>query len=472
MLRRMVPPSRISNRLVASIVIVISSVWLPTADATDASTCGVVDIDRAGWITVEGLKRTEGIRWWIELDDRLLVCGTADAIDRIAIEHSVVDRRLAVDSSHLTLSRGRSQQDLEDLGIRVITSSNGYAIADSTSTSAEPGSRVDRDRRSRASLTPLSRNTIVLRQLANSPPRPEIEAVPEIQTLVDQVNGNRWFDTVVSLASYNRYTHSPDNLNARDWLVTRFQEHPGLIVTTQAFSVGATTAYNVVARLDGTARVDDWVVVGGHYDSISEDPSVAAPGAEDNASGCAGVLETARIFTTTEPRTTMIFICYSGEEQGLHGSEAHVAALAASGDLAKVQAMLNMDMIGYTADADLDCLLETDTFAQSILDPFIDAAGAYTGLRIVTDLFAWGSDHVPYLDAGIPALLTIENDWSQYPDYHRTTDLPANLTIAMAEEILKMNIGALAALTETDPGRLFDDGFESGGTSSWSTIER
>jgi len=320
-------------------------------------------------------------------------------------------------------------------------------------------------------LTPLSRNTVVLRQVANAPPQPDFEFLPEVQTLVDEVNGNRWFGDVVTLASYNRHTHSPDNLNARDWLVTRFQALPDLTVTIPSFSVAGTTAYNVVAKLDGTLAVDDWYVIGGHYDSTSENPSVAAPGAEDNASGCAGVLEMARIFTAHRPRATVLFICYSGEEQGLHGSEAHVADLLTVGDLDKVRAMLDMDMIGYTADADLDCLLETESFAQSLLDPFVDAAAEYTQLRIVTSLFAWGSDHVPYLDAGIPALLTIENDWSQYPDYHRTTDLPANLTIAMAEEILKMNVGALAALTGAEPGWVFSDGFESGGTSSWSIVE-
>ena len=65
--------------------------------------------------------------------------------------------------------------------------------------------------------------------------------------------------------------------------------------------------------------------------------------------------------------------------------------------------------------------------------------------------------------------MTIENDWSQYPDYHSTTDLPANLTIAMAEEIIKMNVGALANLIGAETGRLFSDGFESGSLVAWST---
>ena len=78
--------------------------------------------------------------------------------------------------------------------------------------------------------------------------------------------------------------------------------------------------------MQGRIRPDDRFVVGAHYDSISGNP-FDAPGAEDNASGCAGVLEIARIFAANPPEATIHFVCYAGEEQGLHGSTAHVADL-------------------------------------------------------------------------------------------------------------------------------------------------
>jgi Zn-dependent M28 family amino/carboxypeptidase len=137
--------------------------------------------------------------------------------------------------------------------------------------------------------------------------------------------------------------------------------------------VGGTVAYNVIATLTGTTRPDDWYIVGGHYDSISEAPLTAAPGAEDNASGCAGVLELARVLTAAPPEGTVLFICYAGEEQGLLGSEDHVADLLASGNASKVQAMLDLDMIAYTADGDLDCLLERG-LRQFLVDLPADAA--------------------------------------------------------------------------------------------------
>ncbi len=59
----------------------------------------------------------------------------------------------------------------------------------------------------------------------------------------------------------------------------------------------------------------------GHYDSTSQSTSSAAPGAEDNASGSAGVLELARVVIEAKPNVNVIFITFSGEEQGLVGSE-------------------------------------------------------------------------------------------------------------------------------------------------------
>ena len=166
----------------------------------------------------------------------------------------------------------------------------------------------------------------------------------------------------------------------------------------------------------------------------------------------------------------MLFICYAGEEQGMYGSEDHAGDLVATGDAGKVRAVVNMDMIGYTGDAELDCLLETDAWADDLLQPFVDAAAQVTTLVISTALNAWGSDHVPYLDRGMPALLTIENDWDSYPDYHRTTDLPANITLEMGRQVLRMNVAAVAEMAGVESGLLFRDSFESGDASGWSAV--
>ena len=161
--------------------------------------------------------------------------------------------------------------------------------------------------------------------------------------------------------------------------------------------------------------------------------------------------------------------CYSGEEQGLHGSDDHADAIVAAGDGSKLQSIITMDMIGYTGDADLDVLLETAAAFDSTLDIFEDAAAEFTDLRTVRSLNPFGSDHVPFLNRGLPALLTIENDWDSYPGYHSTTDLPAHISQQMGGGVLQMNAAVLAEQAGAGTtSLLFADGFEDGTTDAWN----
>lgn len=300
---------------------------------------------------------------------------------------------------------------------------------------------------------------------------------PEIQLRVDAVDPDRWFAALSSLASFDRSSYgadpSPGIDQARDWLIGEFGAL-GLQVSTQTFTIGgtATQVENVIARRTGSLYPDEWVIVGGHYDSRQQninDPS-QSPGAEDNASGCAGVVEAARVFSQFPPQRTMIFVCFAGEEQGLYGGNAYAQTLQTSGDLAKVDLAVIMDMIGYSGDADLDVLLETSSALSTVFTPFSAAAATYAPeLRVLTDTSACCSDHMPFINRGVPSLLTIENDYSYnattrpegYQHYHKTTDIPANITRAqqMGGGILKMNIAVLADVAGFETPVL-RDGFE------------
>ena len=258
---------------------------------------------------------------------------------------------------------------------------------------------------------------------------------PQIALILDEIDRDRWFADVSTLAAWNRWTRGTQVLSARDWLVAQFAALDGFSVTTSDFWVPPSSypgawAYNVIATLPGTVRPDEWYVVGGHYDSTSGNPAAAAPGADDNASGCAGTLELARLFAAHPPDATMIFVCFSGEEQGLYGSEDYVADLVAAGDLARVQGVYVLDMIAFTAGLQLDCILETESFAQTWLDHFADAAADFTTLGIVMEYGVCCSDHAPFLQLPVnqrrPAVLAIEADYPSNPNYH-TVERPAGL---------------------------------------------
>ena len=79
---------------------------------------------------------------------------------------------------------------------------------------------------------------------------------------------------------------------------------------------------------------------------------------------------------------------------------------------------------------------------------FADAAAQVTKLQVSTSYNPFGSDHVSFLDVGLPAILAIDSDWNRYDHYHRTTDTADKLTPELAHEILKMNAGALALLAQ------------------------
>jgi len=464
-------------------LVALSLALAPAAAAQTVASqdLAVASIHEVGFEALEALKATPGVAWWVELDDQLLV--STDAAGLASLEQTTTVRALpeaqspkdGAPEAQLYLLRTTHQDRLDFSGLEVLAAGGGWAVV----RSAEAGEALLRHLQDDAEhpgcarhdgLFPLQGNTILAQQVANQTRRRGTTFDPSIQALVDAVDGNRWLADITTLASFNRWTHGTDILNARQWLVDAFDALPGLTVETPTFTVGSTTAYNVLATLPGTTRPDDWYIVGAHYDSISQSSSTSAPGAEDNASGCAGVLEMARILTANPPEATILFMCYSGEEQGLHGSTDHASGLVTSGNDSKVQDVLIMDMIGYTGDADLDCLLEANSASQSFIDVLADAGAAYTNLRIVTSLNPFGSDHIPYLNRGMRSVLTIENDYFQYPGYHNTGDLPANISLAMGLGTLRMNMGALAHLAGAGAAAaFFSDGFESGNTSAWNS---
>jgi hypothetical protein len=461
------------SRCAASVAfaIVLGPSLAGAAGGEPPAACAVVDVHEIGWERLEAVKSAAGLGWWVELGGELVVCGDAAMPARVAAARPV--RRLAdpVEPDRLWLARGLDADQLDEMGLEVVAGGGRQALV-TLRAGAELVAGADLlDRSAHQSLMTTFPRMVAVREAANRPAAASRDWDPAVQGLVDEIDGDRWFVDIETMADFNRYTEGPGILDARDWLVVAFEGLPGLAVETPSFMVGGTIAYNVIATLPGSTRPDDWYIVGGHYDSISEAPMTAAPGAEDNASGCAGVLELARVLTASPPDGTVLFICYAGEEQGLLGSEDHVADLVAAGNADKVQAMLDLDMIGFTEDGDLDCLLESEAFAQFLIDLLADAAAEYTTLRIETSLWAWGSDHVPYLDHGIPALLAIENDWSDYPYYHTTNDLPYHLSVTMGEEVLKMSVAALAELAGSRTTHVFADGFETGDLSQWSAVQ-
>ncbi len=297
-------------------------------------------------------------------------------------------------------------------------------------------------------LRPVPWNTIVVRRPDRQEPLP-VQRFGADATLVEDavaaLDTNFFSTTLLGLVNFGtRFSNVASFSNVTTYVEQRFAA-AGLAPTREAFQLSGKTRHNVIAEIPGTTTPQDVYVICGHYDSTSQSPSTFAPGADDNASGAAGVIEMARALSGFRFDSTLRFIAFSGEEQGLVGSNAHVNKLKSAGQLGRVKGVINMDMIAYQNTGRRDVLIEGSASASAAMMSLLSSlVGQHTNLVPFTSTNPFGSDHMPYINNGVNAVLTIEyEDWFN-PNYHSTADQYATLTLPLAHDILRLNLAAIA----------------------------
>ena len=286
--------------------------------------------------------------------------------------------------------------------------------------------------------------TVVFETLpAPAAPRAPVDWV---QALVDQVSDAELGATIGELAALpTRHSTGPEFAAAMATALHRL-DALGYATASQAIIVDGAASQNLVADKAGTGSGErELVIVTAHLDSVNHDAGAdaPAPGADDNASGSAGVLEMARVLATLPATHDLRLILFGGEEQGLIGSRAYVAQLSQE-DRRRVRAVVNMDMIGNQNTPAPGVLLEGATGSQAAIDALADAAATYTSLAVQTSLNPFASDHVPFIEAGLPAVLTIEAADGANDDIHGPSDTADKIEAALAREIVRMNVGMVA----------------------------
>jgi Zn-dependent M28 family amino/carboxypeptidase len=223
-------------------------------------------------------------------------------------------------------------------------------------------------------------------------------------------------------------------------------------VTYDPFSYAGHAMSNVVAELPGVGPNRDHIyIVCAHYDSTSKNPSSVAPGADDNASGSAAVLEAARILSQHRFNRTIRFVHFAGEEQGLIGSAHYAAAAAQRGDL--IDGVINLDMIGYESVPPNDHIVEIhagmDPASIGLADALVSNILEYELLLVpqtITSGATNRSDHASFWNQGYPAILGIEDFQDFSPYYHSASDTLANMQTSMMVEYTKASVATLAEL--------------------------
>lgn len=289
---------------------------------------------------------------------------------------------------------------------------------------------------------------------------------PSISQLVSQVSPERLRATVEKLASYNtRNTLSPTLNEAAEWLAGEYRKIPGIQAEVMSYTLPKgrrvpedKTVVQVVATLPG--ETDHRILIGGHMDSLNlqVDPVTGrAPGANDDSSGVAVALELARILAPYKWRQTLVFVGFSGEEQGLNGSRA--LAKRAKEEGWKLDAVLNNDTVGSSSNKagqkDTGHVRvfsdENDRELARFIEHTVRANVKGFGIKLVLrkDRFGRGGDHTPFSEEGFPAVRFIEVH-EEYTRQHTPDDLPEHMDWKYLANVAKADLASMATLAQAD----------------------
>jgi|YNPBryunderm2012_1023409.scaffolds.fasta_scaffold00019_49 hypothetical protein len=266
--------------------------------------------------------------------------------------------------------------------------------------------------------------------------------------LAEQVSADNLRDQVVTLQNFGtRYALTSNCYQAGQFL-SDYLASCGLSVRFQNFTYNGYQCRNVISEIPGQSYPEQVVIICAHYDSISNQRWTLAPGADDNASGTAAVLEVARILTREPLDFTVRFILFSAEELGLVGSQRYVTSELNLQE--NIIGVINLDMIAYA-----DVLPEDlDVIGNPASSWLVDLVASMTALygpapakKIISPSFVY-SDHASFWDKGVPAICGIEDYNVPNPYYHQTTDTVDTLNFVFFKASTRAGLVSLARLAQ------------------------
>lgn len=249
------------------------------------------------------------------------------------------------------------------------------------------------------------------------------------------------------------------NLDASAEFISGSFESFGYAVESQSYEVEGHQVRNIIAERRGHEDPDRVLIIGAHYDTRTE-----TPGADDNASGVAVLLELARLHAQTPFRKTIRFVAFTLEEAPFFrspqmGSRVYASSLKARGDL--VEAMISLEMLGYYSDeadsqsfpffwlrwwhpSEGNFITVVSNFSSTGLQTRVrDALKSSMSLPVETFTGPWWvpgvdlSDHGSFWNEGYPAVMLTDTAFYRNPHYHEKTDRPETLNYDAMAELVK-----------------------------------
>jgi hypothetical protein len=269
-----------------------------------------------------------------------------------------------------------------------------------------------------------------------------------VRTIVAEASVSRIFGYEKALFDFDsKHISRPGNKLASAYLFETYKSFgyaPEFQWFERANALGGQTA-NVVATLKGTVNPELIYVVSSHYDSVA-----IGPGADDDSSGTAALLETARIMAVRPQPATIVFASFTGEEAGLLGSREFVRRAVA--DKVSIVGALNNDMVGWANDQRLDATIRYSN--PGIRDIQHAAAIQFTNLITYDALYYKSTDAAAYYEAfgdivgGIGSYPVLSS-----PHYHQSHDVLENMNHQQITEVAKTTAATLVLLASS-PSRI------------------
>ncbi len=322
-----------------------------------------------------------------------------------------------------------------------------------------------------------------------------------IQEVVNQTDSNSLKNSMQSIVGIRHRTAGPVQLQkVKDSINTWFIRY-GLKTSIQNFDFSGYNAQNYLGRLQGTTREDTTYIIDGHYETVS-----VSPGADDNGTAIAAMLEAARILSNYNFRNTIKFIGFDLEESGLVGSSRYVSQGIPSYE--KIAGVINSEMIGYYCDAP-NCQQIPSGFctlfpavcdsinsqqgkgnflmnvanvnSNSLRYAFDSCAKLYVPELRVLSLSTPGngsstpdlrrSDHAPFWDAGYKALMLTDGANFRNPNYHTANDTYQTINFKFLTGNVKAIIATVVSLAGIQHSSFSVSGFFNPNKISQSSSE-
>lgn len=242
-------------------------------------------------------------------------------------------------------------------------------------------------------------------------------------------------------------TGTTANNNALNWLKNKYLSYGYTVnnMSEDSFTYGSSTSKNLIITKTGTVYPNKYVIICGHYDTI------VGPGVSDNGSGTSIILEAARILKNVPTEYSIKFIHFSGEEQGLVGSNHYVnnVAYQNGSQVLDIKLVLNIDQVGgllgnnnntITCERDTGGVSSNNAASTVVTQELMNCTTLYSPLQ--TNLsYAYSSDYMPFEAKGYT--ITGFYETIQSNNEHTVSDTFANLDPVYVFNVGKAAVGAL-----------------------------